>query len=212
MLRQPLENGQVTISRAHSTVTYPAKFILLAEMNPCPCGYAGAIDKYCTCSTQQIRSYQNRVSGPILDRINILLTLVPEKLNRSMSGEETSETIRMRVMKARKIQFARYGRSISNARVAFKELIQSSPLTSKQQEFLQTISAKEALSNRVQIKMIRVARTISDLNEEERISDLALEEALSYRKVSGRLTNQRELLLSEKKDRETYAKTSEEKE
>jgi len=197
MLRQLLENGRVTISRAHSTVTYPAKFIFLAAMNPCPCGYAGAPDKYCTCSDQQIRSYQNRVSGPILDRIDLLLTLVPERLNhRKPEGEETSEVIRKRVERARKFQYERYGRHICKVRVSFGELEKSSPLTVSQQEALQMISVREALSNRVQIKLIRLARTISDLNGEDRISDGALEEAFSYRKFSGVFTHREKHLLS----------------
>lgn len=80
MLRQPLENEKVTISRVHSTVTYPEKFIFIAVMNPCPCGYSGSNTQYCTCAEKQIKAYNNRVSGPILDRIDILLSLELEKV------------------------------------------------------------------------------------------------------------------------------------
>jgi len=116
------------------------------------------------------------------------------------------------VEQARKVQYERYGRRICNARVSFEELEKASPLTSGQQEALQMISVREALSNRVQIKLICLARTISDLNGEDRISDGALEEVFSYRKISGVFTNREKLLLSEEKGWGTYAKAPEKKE
>src|SRR5690625_5886382 len=105
MLRQPLENGTVTISRAASTVTYPAQFILIGAMNPCPCGYLHASNRYCTCTPKQINAYKNRVSGPILDRIDMLLKFDKVTLDSNMTNEnESSVTIRKRVIQGREKQ------------------------------------------------------------------------------------------------------------
>ncbi|WP_338778794.1 YifB family Mg chelatase-like AAA ATPase [Metabacillus sp. FJAT-52054] len=183
MLRQPLENETVTISRAHSTVTYPAKFIFLAAMNPCPCGYLGSHDQYCSCSDKQIKSYKSRVSGPILDRIDILLSLKAVNLNHDFNGIETSSAIKERVREARERQYLRYGREVCNGSVPFEELIKNSPLNSDQQRNLQKIFIANGLSNRVQIKIIRLARTISDLAGEDGISEASLTEAFSLRKT-----------------------------
>lgn len=118
MLRQPLENGKVTISRAASTVTYPARFIMLAAMNLCPCGYLGSPHAYCTCTPKQIQAYQNRISGPLLDRFDIFLPVgtVP-LLEESGKINETSEQIRTRVTEARKRQYERYGAEVCNGTV-----------------------------------------------------------------------------------------------
>jgi magnesium chelatase family protein len=183
MLRHPLENEKVTISRVHSTVTYPAKFTFIAAMNPCPCGYLGSTDHYCSCSEKQIKSYKSRVSGPILDRIGILLTLQAVNLKgHDFKGIESSEEIKKRVIAAREKQYSRYGKDICNGSVPFKQLIKSSPLTNQQQQYLQNLSIQYGLSNCVQIKVIRLARTIADLNGEDSISDEALEEAMELRK------------------------------
>ncbi|KSU60390.1 magnesium chelatase [[Bacillus] enclensis] len=185
MLRQPLENETVTISRAHSTVTYPAKFIFIAAMNPCPCGYYGSKDQYCTCSEKQIKAYKSRVSGPILDRMDLLLSLKAVNLkNHDFAGIESSREIMKRVRQARERQHYRYGREICNGSVPFEELIKKSPLTPEQQKDLQQLSIHYGLSNRVQIKIIRLARTISDLVGEETITDGAITEALTFRKLS----------------------------
>ncbi|MGD7053950.1 YifB family Mg chelatase-like AAA ATPase [Sutcliffiella horikoshii] len=185
MLRQPLENEKVTISRVHSTVTYPAKFIFLAAMNPCPCGYLGSDRHYCTCSEKQIKNYKTRVSGPILDRMDILLTLNPVSLNTSKVSD-TSDTIRKRIEKAREIQYERYGKERCNGSASMEELTNS--ISSTQLDTLQAISIKLGLSNRVQMKIIRLARTISDLAADKNITDEALEEAMSLRKITTHLT------------------------
>ncbi|NRK74191.1 AAA domain-containing protein, partial [Salmonella enterica subsp. enterica serovar Typhi] len=114
MLRQPLETGEVTISRAHSTVTYPASFILIGAMNPCPCGYLGSLQHYCTCSQKQIQAYRNRLSGPIYDRMDILLSLQSVNVNRPSTTQESSNDIRKRVEKARVRQYDRYQQEVSN--------------------------------------------------------------------------------------------------
>jgi magnesium chelatase family protein len=185
MLWQPLENETVTNSRAHSTVTYPAKFIFIAAMNPCPCGYYGSKDQYCTCSDKQIKAYKSRVSGPILDRMDLLLSLKMVNLkDHDFAGIESSKEIMKRVRLARERQHLRYGREICNGSAPFEELIKMSPLTPQQQKDIQQLSIQYGLSNRVQIKIIRLARTISDLIGEVAITDEAISEALSFRNLS----------------------------
>ncbi|WP_170007293.1 YifB family Mg chelatase-like AAA ATPase [Bacillus fonticola] len=183
MLRQPIESGKVTISRAASTVTYPTRFLLLGAMNPCPCGFLGARNQYCTCSQKQIQAYQNRVSGPIKDRMDILLTLQPISMNKeSIESNEWSKTIRHRVIEARRLQAERYGREETNATVSFEDVIELNPLTPSQQSMLHQRSANKDWSNRVQVKVIRLARTISDLQGKESITDEALWEAMTLRR------------------------------
>ncbi|MGM0842283.1 MAG: YifB family Mg chelatase-like AAA ATPase [Bacillota bacterium] len=185
MLRQPLENETVTISRAHSTVTYPAKFIFIAAMNPCPCGFYDSKNQYCTCTDKQIKAYKGRVSGPILDRMDMLLSLKAVNMkDHDFAGIETSEDITKRVCAARERQYFRYEREICNGSVPFEELIKTSPLTAGQQSKLQRLSIHQGLSNRVQIKSIRLARTISDIQGEQSITDEALNEALSLRRIT----------------------------
>ncbi|UCZ52930.1 YifB family Mg chelatase-like AAA ATPase [Bacillus shivajii] len=185
MLRQPLENKKVTISRVHSTVTYPANFIFIAAMNPCPCGYLGSNKHYCSCTENQIKSYQNRVSGPIRDRIDILFSLRPVNLKEhNFQDIESSRAIQKRVMKAREKQYERFGTKAWNANVPFETLIRASPLSESQQQNVQHLCAKEGLSNRVQIKLIRLARTISDVNGSDQITDEAIEEAVKLRGIT----------------------------
>lgn len=184
MLRQPLETGIVTISRVHSTVTYPSSFLLIGAMNPCPCGYIGSNHQYCTCSEKQILSYRNRLSGPIYDRMDILLSLQSINLDQPVKRQETSDDIRARVEKARSIQYDRYQTEVSNAKVPLEWLTDRSPLTMEQQRMLTKITAKQNWSNRVQVKIIRLARTISDLAGEKEITDGALWEAFRLRRWS----------------------------
>ncbi|MEQ6376344.1 YifB family Mg chelatase-like AAA ATPase [Bacillaceae bacterium S4-13-56] len=182
MLRQPLETGEVTISRVHSTVTYPSSFILVGAMNPCPCGYLGSHHHYCTCSQKQIQAYRNRLSGPIYDRIDILLSLQSVNVNQPSKVQENSKDIRKRVEAARLRQFERYQQEVSNAKVPFETLVEMSALTAEQKRRLTQVSSKQNWSNRVQIKIIRLARTISDLSGEERIADQAIWEAMNLRR------------------------------
>jgi magnesium chelatase family protein len=183
MLRQPLETGRVTISRAQSTITYPSSFILLGAMNPCPCGYLGSNQQYCTCSEKQIQSYRNRLSGPVYDRIDILLSLQSVHLDvQSSNRRETSNDIQLRVEKARLLQYERYQAETTNAKVPFDVLTDKSPITSQQQQMMMNVAAKQHWSNRVQIKIIRLARTISDLAGEAAITDAAIWEAMKLRR------------------------------
>lgn len=182
MLRQPLEAGKVTISRAQSTVTYPSPFILLAAMNPCPCGYLGANSHYCTCTPKQIQSYKNRISGPIYDRMDILLVLHSENLDQPVKSRSSSADIRKRVEKARERQYERYQEKVCNAKVPFEKLMAASPLKEQQMKMIGQISTKRQWSNRVQIKIIRLARTISDLEGSHEISDESIWQAITLRR------------------------------
>ncbi|MGQ4669009.1 YifB family Mg chelatase-like AAA ATPase [Metabacillus halosaccharovorans] len=181
MLRQPLETKKVTISRALGTVTYPANFLQLAAMNPCPCGYLGSATRYCTCTPKQVQAYQNRISGPIEDRMDIVLSLQPVNLHQGNQHAEQSEIIRRRVEVARKRQSERYGKLVLNATVPVEELMGKVLLTDQQRRFLQKRAMKQNWSNRISIKMIRLARTISDLRGERNLSDEALWEAITLR-------------------------------
>lgn len=183
MLRQPLETGKVTISRAHSTVTYPASFILIGAMNPCPCGYLGSNDRYCTCTPKQIQAYRNRVSGPVYDRMDILLALESVNLDQEHKDNETSSEIRTRVKKATEMQFSRYQAPISNAKVSFEILSKTSPLTDSQRKMIAQVAFKQRWSNRVQIKIIRLARTIADLAGDPHITDESVWKALQLRRT-----------------------------
>jgi magnesium chelatase family protein len=179
MLRQPLENGVVTISRTQASVRFPASFILVAAMNPCPCGYAGSNSHYCTCSPKQVLAYQNKLSGPLRDRFDIFLSLQHVDLRNTVKKDlESSEVVRKRVEQARNRQFDRYGAEISNGRVPYDTLIKLSPLTKEQERTLVQFSTKRNWSNRTEIKVIRLARTISDLKGSKQISDESLWEAV----------------------------------
>lgn len=183
MLRQPLETGKITISRAHSTVTYPASFLLIGAMNPCPCGFLGSNHHYCTCSKKQIQSYRNRVSGPVYDRIDILLALTSVNLDQKQKNAESSSEIRLRVQRAVEQQFKRYEQQITNAKIPFEILNNKSPLTDSQRKMIAQVAFKHRWSNRVQIKIIRLARTISDLSGEPHVTDESIWRALQLRRT-----------------------------
>ncbi len=184
MLRQPLETGEVTISRAHSTVTYPCSFILIGAMNPCPCGYLGSASHYCTCSSKQIQAYRNRLSGPVYDRIDILLSLKSVNLNQSIIRNKSSKEIKKLVELARERQYERYQQEVTNAKVPVEILLETCRISSNQQNMLTNVVAKQNWSNRVQIKILRLARSISDLAGEAEISDQAIWEAMALRRWS----------------------------
>jgi len=179
MLRQPIETGKVTISRVRSTVTYPAKFLLIGAMNPCPCGYLGSKTHYCICTLKQIQSYQNRISGPIRDRFDISLHLqsVPIEQKKQLISEP-SAVIRKRVIAARESQYERYGMELCNGRATYETLMKTNNLSDKIKQLIQQMTLKKKWSNRVQIKIIRLARTIADLREEPQITEEALWEAI----------------------------------
>lgn len=189
-LRQPMEDGIVTISRAAGTVSYPANFTLIAASNPCPCGYFGSEIKPCTCLPGQISRYQKRISGPIIDRIDIHVEVPQvkvEKLVTSQAHGESSAKIQKRAQKARQIQFKRFGsksasRQIkSNAEMGTKAVREFCHLSSECEVLMRQAATQMSLSARSYYKVIKVARTISDLEGRTEIATSHLSEALQYR-------------------------------
>jgi len=185
-LRQPLEDGVVTISRAAGSVRYPAKFMLIAAANPCPCGNWGSTQKKCTCLPGAVMRYQKRISGPIIDRIDLHIR-VPEvdmdKLIGNPEKTEPSENIRKRVERARKIQSSRFsGMEIhTNAEMTPKMLKGICPLTPEVTSFLRQAVDRMGLSARGVYRVLRVARTIADLDGAKDIVLMHVAEAVGYR-------------------------------
>lgn len=185
VLREPLENGRVTISRAKETVSYPARFTLIAAMNPCPCGHLGNPIKPCTCSPMQVNRYKSRISGPLLDRIDLTVNLNPVKYsdwNKKSEGE-TSAQIRERVLKVREIQRNRFKNSATtaNAFMTAKEIKDFCLLPAGADAILETAMRKFGLSARSLDKILKTARTIADLDGKENIEVKHLVEVMQYR-------------------------------
>ncbi len=187
ILRQPLEEGTITISRVSQTVTYPTRFMLVAAMNPCPCGYFTDPKKECHCTPYQIQRYLSKISGPLLDRIDIHLN-VPrlnyEELSRGRKGD-TSEVIRRRVNKTTGIQEKRYRTDgiLFNAHLESKDLEKYCILDKDGQELLKMAILELGISARAYDKILKVARTIADLEEKEAIEADHISEAISYRSL-----------------------------
>ncbi len=192
VLRQPMEDGKVTITRAMGRVEYPASFMLLASANPCPCGYLNHPMKECQCGERNIERYRRRVSGPILDRIDLHVWVDPvevEKLNSPSSNSqiaqiENSKNIRDRVIKARGVQQERFKAikgMYTNAQMGNKQVKLFCPLDGPVKQFLNSAAKKFDLSARAYFKVIKVARTIADLAGEKEISIAAIAEAVQYR-------------------------------
>jgi magnesium chelatase family protein len=184
-LRQPLEDGKVTISRAQGTLTFPSRFILLAASNPCPCGYLGHPKKTCRCLPGQIIRYKKRLSGPLLDRIDLHLTIPPveeEKL-LSQTQAESSETVRDRVIEARERQKKRFtGLKIkTNGEMGPSEIKKFCQLTDEAVSLLKQAISRFSLSARSYFKIIKVAQTIADLAKKDSIESPFIAEALQYR-------------------------------
>jgi len=191
-MRQPLEDGHLTISRAKERVKYPARFMLLASANPCPCGYLNHPKKSCICSLRQIKKYQKRVSGPILDRIDMHIDVpavdIRELAENQRASEflEPSQKIRQRVISAREIQRGRFsGENIfANAEMKNSQVKKYCNLSKEAEQILQQAGIKFQLSARSYLKMIKVARTIADLEGSGAISVSHMAEALQYRPKS----------------------------
>lgn len=149
-------------------------------MNPCPCGYLESTTHYCTCTKKQILTYQNRLSGPLRDRFDINLSLEPIDFNAAANEKvgELSEVVRERVEEARIRQYNRYGVEVCNSRVSYEVLLSTSPLADVQQSTLQRLAIKRDWSNRTQIKIICLARTISDMQASSTITDQSICEAI----------------------------------
>lgn len=186
-LRQPLEDGVITVARANATVTYPANFTLIASMNPCPCGNYGSKGKECTCSPSQIHKYLAKLSGPIMDRIDIHIEVdnVTYDDLRSQKEEEKSESIKARVDKARKIQLERFknSKNYSNAKMSVPQTKAFCKVDDDAEFLLRQAFDKLKLSARAHDRILRVARTIADLDGEENIQVRHIAEAISYRSL-----------------------------
>ena len=186
VLRQPLEDGEIVISRATHSVKYPAKFILLGAMNPCPCGFLGDKEKQCTCSDFQISRYLSKLSGPLLDRIDLQIEvprLTPEELLKAEPAKESSEDIRKRVVKARQIQFERYKNEniFTNSELTSKLIKKYCVLDEQSKEILKAAIIKYQLSGRRYDRILKLARTIADLDESKNITSIHLTHALQFR-------------------------------
>ncbi|MHC4153375.1 MAG: YifB family Mg chelatase-like AAA ATPase [Planctomycetota bacterium] len=191
MIRQPLEDGFINVSRAKGTIRFPAQFMLVGAMNPCPCGYFGSGVRRCKCTPGQIERYISKISGPLVDRIDIHIdvpTVVFSKL-RSKAGQLDSTTMKQDVVKAGDMQAKRFGdgKVMTNARMTHKQVEKFCKLDSASEQMLKHAMTEFGLSARAHDKICKVARTIADLAEAEHIAPEHIAEAISYRKLDRKL-------------------------
>lgn len=193
VMRGPLEDGSVTISRVNASLTYPCNFMLVASMNPCPCGFYGSKEKECSCMPQAISKYLSRISGPLLDRIDIQVEVSPVKYKylEQENKEETSSQIKKRVNNARKIQLERYKDEgiYSNSQLTPKMLNKYCVLGKEEKALLEQAFNSLGLSARAHGRILKVARTIADLDSKENINVSHIAEAIQYRSLDRKYWN-----------------------
>ena len=186
-LRQPLEDGKVTISRVSASLTYPCSFMLVAAMNPCPCGYYGHPTRACTCTAAAATRYMNKVSGPLLDRVDLHIEVPPVEFAHLSSGEkaESSAAIKVRVNAARAVQRARFAGTniVSNATIPTGKLQEMCPLSDAAKTMLAGAFERMGLSARAYDRLLKVARTIADLAGSETLEAAHVAEAIQYRSL-----------------------------
>jgi len=184
VLRQPMESGLIRIVRAGVSITYPARFMLVCAFNPCPCGYYAHPQRQCNCSVLQIRKYRAKLSGPLIDRIDLNLEVAPPPHEAILEGipEESSEEIRRRVLAARGLQAQRYGdASSTNAQLKGRAIMKHLKLGKQQQAFMAAAAGKSHLSARSMHRVLKVARTIADLEGADQIGTPHIAEAMQFR-------------------------------
>ena len=186
-LRQPLEDGEITVTRVQQTIKYPANFMLIGSMNPCPCGNFGSKKQICTCTPQAIRRYLNRLSGPLLDRIDIQVEVDSVEFSdlRSQAEEESSAVVKERVMRAREIQRERFSKKtiFTNSDMNNRLIKQYCKIPTEAEEMMETAFRKLALSARASFRILKVARTIADLEGKKDIETAHVAEAIQYRSL-----------------------------
>jgi magnesium chelatase family protein len=191
VLRQPMEEGSVTISRANSTVTYPSNFMLVAAMNPCPCGFLNDPKRQCSCTTVQIQRYRSKISGPLMDRIDLHLEVppVPFKDLSSMESGESSADILSRVQKARQIQAERFRLMAihTNADMSGRHIRTFCKLDSESNKLMESAMDRFGLSARAHARILKIARTIADLEESDAVRMPHIAEAIQYRTLDRKL-------------------------
>lgn len=188
VMRQPLEDRRISICRARYSIDYPAGFMLVASMNPCPCGYYNHPTKECTCAPGAVQRYLGRISGPLLDRIDIQVEIMPvpfEELSSQRDGE-ASKSIRERVVEARHIQSARYAGTpgvFCNAQMTSKMLAEHARPDSEGLDMLRMAMERFDMSARAYDRILKVARTIADLDKSTEVKSHHIAEAISYRNL-----------------------------
>jgi len=187
VMRQPLEDRHITISRAKFTIDYPASFMLVASMNPCPCGYYNHPEKECVCGQAVVQKYLNRISGPLLDRIDIHIEVVPVPFDKlsEVRESEPSDIVRERVLKGRKVQEERFANTDihCNAQMSSRQIRTYCQLDGAGQQLIKTAMEKLGLSARAYDRILKVARTIADLEQCPSIQTQHLAEAIQYRSL-----------------------------
>jgi len=182
-LRQPLEDGVVTVARASGSFTFPAKFTLVAAQNPCPCGYLGDLSKKCVCSPGQVFKYQKKISGPLLDRIDLHVEVprLPYEKMANQEPAESSQNIKRRIQTAREVQQKRFGQAKTNSEMSLIELKEYCQLGDEQQQLMKQAMKQYNFSGRSLHRILKVSRTIADLAGSVTITSQHLGEAIQYR-------------------------------